>query len=356
MKSNISESIQEKIGRNLYLQDNHPIKIVKEIVYDYFLSKGFDNFDIRGPEVSIEENFDFLRIPKDHPGRRVTDTYYKDENTVLRTHMTCTMKKWAGGRKSDRYVACGDVYRKDTVDATHFPVFHQIDGFEIVVGDPMEKLKNLLGGLVDHLFPGKDYRFAVDEFPFTDPSIEVEVNFNGEWLEILGGGVVHSDIMKSMNYGDQKAIAFGLGLERIAMIIYDIKDIRLFWSKDERFLNQFKEDEDYNFITDFKEGKLKKFMPYSKYPEMKRDVSMWVPDEYHEHDFYDIVRNVGGDLVENVELFDVFENKKRETKQRSFAFHLVYRSNDRTLTDDEVNEIHSAIESKAVEDLGVEIR
>ncbi len=342
MKSNISESIQEKIGRNLYLQDNHPIKIVKDMIFEYFKKIGYDQFVEENPLVSTEENFDFLRIPKDHPGRRVTDTYYKDENTVLRTHMTCAMQSCAP--VSNKYVICGDVYRKDTVDATHFPVFHQIDGFSWVDGDPIEELKKLLGGLIEHLFPGKEYRFADDFFPFTEPSLEVEVNFNGDWLEILGGGAVHTEIMRNLGYENRKAIAFGLGIERLAMIIYNIKDIRLFWSKDERFLSQFKE------------GEIKEFVPYSKYPEMKRDVSMWVPDEYHEHDFYDIVRNAGGDLVENVELFDVFENKKRETKNRSFAFHIVYRSNDRTLTDEEVNEIHSAIESKAVEDLQVEIR
>ena len=128
------------------------------------------------------------------------------------------------------------------------------------------------------------------------------------------------------------------------MIIFDIKDIRLFWSEDERFLGQFES------------GKLNKFVPYSKYPEMKRDISMWVPDEYHEHDFYDLVRNVGGELVEHVELFDQFKNPKRETNSESYAFHLVYRSNDRTLTDEEVNEIHKEIERLAIENLGVEIR
>jgi len=342
--NNISKSIEEKIGRNLYLQDNHPVKIVKDMVFEYF--EGYEKFCVENPAVDVVDNFDFLRIPKDHPGRAITDTYYKDEQTVLRTHMTSYIKSLANKAENNKYVICGDVYRKDTVDATHFPVFHQIDGFAIIEEgkDPIEELKALLGGLIEHLFPGKEYHFQEDSFPFTEPSLEVEVKFGDQWLEILGGGSVHYEIMDQLQMNGKKALAFGLGIERLAMIIFDIKDIRLFWSEDERFLGQFES------------GKLNKFVPYSKYPEMKRDISMWVPDEYHEHDFYDLVRNVGGELVEHVELFDQFKNPKRETNSESYAFHLVYRSNDRTLTDEEVNEIHKEIERLAIENLGVEIR
>lgn len=345
MKNNVSQSIEEKIGRNLYLQNDHPIKIVKDIVFEYFNKLNYQTHAILSPEVSTDENFDFLRVPKDHPGRRVTDTYYRDEETVLRTHMTCYIKSLAGKPENSRYLVCGDVYRKDTVDATHFPVFHQIDGFAIVEdGEPIEELRKLLGGLIEHLFPGQEYRFADDYFPFTEPSLEVEVKFGDQWLEILGGGAVHSEIMDNLGLGDKKALAFGLGLERLAMIIFGIKDIRLFWTEDRRFLDQFEE------------GKLEEFVPYSKYPEVKRDISMWVPDEYHEHDFYDIVRNIGGDLVENVELFDQFKHPKRSENAESYAFHIVYRSLERTLTDEEVTAIHQQIEDEAVKQLKVEIR
>lgn len=345
VKNNISANISQKIGKNLYLLDNHPVKIVKDIVFEYFQKLNYKILTVLDPVVSVEDNFDFLRIPKSHPGRQMTDTYYLDDETVLRTHMTCHIKEMANNPNYDKYVICGDVYRKDTIDATHFPVFHQIDGFAVTEKEPMEELKSILSGLINLLFPNQEYRFKDDYFPFTEPSLEVEVKFGEQWLEILGGGSVHYEIMENLGMADKKALAFGIGIERLAMILFEIKDIRLFWSNDKRFISQFKN------------GEVTKFVPYSKYPEVKRDISMWVPDDFHENDFYDLVRDLDeNDVIEDVNLFDTFVNNKRVNNKKSFGFRVTYRSPEKTLTDKEVNSLHENLLKNSVELLNVEIR
>lgn len=119
-------------------------------------------------------------------------------------------------------------------------------------------------------------------FPFTEPSLELEIFFNNEWLEVLGSGVVQQKILNQTGHGDKIGWAFGLGLERLAMVLYDIPDIRLFWSSDQRFLSQFRR------------GMPTTFKPFSTYPPCLKDIAFWIPDGFHENDFYDTVRNVCG--------------------------------------------------------------
>ena len=137
-------------------------------------------------------------------------------------------------------------------------------------------------------------------FPFTDPSIELEVFYQGEWLEILGSGVLEDQVMINggRDINKQVGLAFGLGLERWAMRLFEIPDIRLFWSKDERFLSQFKE------------GEFSKFQPYSKFPSCYKDLAFWLPQDYVENDFFQTVRRIAGDLAESVECVDEFEHPK----------------------------------------------
>ena len=345
--NNITKNIESKIGRNLHNKVDHPLYLVKRKVYDYF--KAMIKFDGMDPYMSVENNFDNLLIPKDHVSRGPTDTYYKDKDTVLRTHMTSHLAPLVteGYRN---FLTCGDVYRKDTVDATHSPVFHQIDGFSVLypTKDALEELRKSLGGLVEHLFPGKEYRFSEDYFPFTDPSIEVEVKFGDDWLEILGGGVVHREILDTCGVPkEMNAIAFGLGLERLAMIMYDIPDIRLFWTEDDRFLSQFGA------------GRDDKFVPYSKCPDVERDMSMWIPEGYHEHDFFDIVRDVAEDMIASVTEIDKFVHPK--TGRESRAYHFVYRSHDLGEGDYEVvskqaTDMHNEIVKVVTDKLKVEVR
>jgi len=180
-------------------------------------------------------------------------------------------------------------------------------------------------------------------FPFTGPSYEVEVFFRGKWLEILGCGVVLQSTLDRAGVSSNKmGWAFGLGLERIAMILYSIPDIRLFWSEDPRFLSQFTH------------GKISAFKPYSKFPSSYRDVSFWKPSgDMHDNDLYDVVRDVAGDLVEDVTIIDRFTHRK--TQRHSLTVRVVYRSFDRSLVNDEVNALQGRVVS-SLEQLGVEIR
>jgi len=177
MESNIPPSITSKMGETLYKTVGHPICTVKDMVFEYF--DDLARIEIDNPLVPVEYNFDRLRVPQNHPSRARSDTFYENENTVLRTHMTCylyPMGKSETGHSQLKYITCGDVYRKDAIDATHYPVFHQIDAFCIVPDgvDVKQDLRNRLSGLVTHLFgPDAKHQFLEDSehedvyFPFT---------------------------------------------------------------------------------------------------------------------------------------------------------------------------------------------
>lgn len=320
MKSNIPDSIKQKIGKKLHNKSGHPIKIVKDHIYKYFdsLNYKFDKFDDFDPKTSIEDNFDSLLIPKDHPSRSIHDTYYIDDNTVLRTHTSahqCGLLQ-KGYRK---FLVSGDVYRKDEIDCRHYPVFHQMEGVCLVDSNvnSEEDLQNILSELVKYLFPNSEYRFNSDYFPFTEPSFEIEVKFNGIWMEILGCGVIHQQILNNLNKTGEKGWAFGIGLERIAMILFDIPDIRYFWIDDTRFLDQFKDEI------------LIKFKPYSKLDAVNRDISFWIPSEEitvtkngiicwnNINDFYELVRDICENNINSVTFTNFYHPKKQKY---SFTF------------------------------------
>lgn len=344
IENKIPETVLKRIGKNLYLDKNHPICIVKNKIYDYF-GKDYEYPIFNSPFVSVKNNFDDLLIPSDHPGRKDTDTFYTSQNTVLRTHTTAHQSELL--RKGvKKFIVTGDVYRRDTIDASHFPIFHQIEGVNLL-GDVtdqivIEHLKDTLSGLIKHLF-GNDvkYRFVDEYFPFTDPSFEVEIEYHGKEMEVLGCGVIHKQIIKNCNLENENGWAFGMGLERLAMIFFDIPDIRYFWSEDSRFLNQFQE------------GQITKFQSYSKYPPMTRDISMWVPTEFEDNYFYDLVRDIGGDLIEEVSLGEVFVHPK--TQRVSKLFHLSFRSLEKTLTSEEIDNVLLQIKEGVVKK-GCEIR
>lgn len=354
--NNIPPSIVEKIGKNLYNEPNHPIYIVKRMVFQYF--NDLAKIDIDNPYVSVENNFDRLRVPQDHPSRKITDTYYKDASTVLRTHMTCylyPMGHTSSGKSKLRYITCGDVYRKDAIDTTHYPVFHQMDAFYIVDEgvDVKKDLRKRLTGLVKHLFGNKTvFRFLEDSenkniyFPFTIDSCEVEVKFKMEDgstkdLEILGAGTVHPDIMKDLGLPGTQAWAFGLGLERLAMIMFDIPDIRLFWSNDPRFLTQFEA------------GKVTKFKPYSKYEMCYKDVSFFLSPQFSYNDLCGIARDEDkNNIIESIVLIDQFEKKGKT----SHCYRVTYRAMDTTLRNSEVEKVQRAIRKRLASELEVEIR
>lgn len=342
MKSNITDSIKQKMNRNIHNQKNHPIEIIKRKIYEFFGDE-FEKFDNLNPKVKIEENFDKLLIPKDHPARATSDTYYVDSEYVLRTHTSAHQNELIN-KGCTKFLVTGDVYRKDEIDSSHYPVFHQMEGVCVIEDgkDEQKEFLKVLDGLINHLFPGCEYRVNEDYFPFTNPSLEIEVKFNGQWLEIMGGGIVQNQILEQNGIFNKKAWAFGLGLERLAMILFKIPDIRYFWTEDERFINQFSSGD----IIEFKE--------YSKFPPCIKDISFWINDEYNFNNFCEIVRELGGDIIEEINKIDEFTNPK--TNKTSHCYRIVYRSNDRSLTNEEVDEIQNKIRIESTEKLCLELR
>jgi len=204
-----------------------------------------------------------------------------------------------------------------------------------------DDLKATLEGLMDHLFGPVDKRWSEDYFPFTEPSLECEILYQGEWLEVLGCGVIHTEVLDMAGRSDRRGWAFGLGLERLAMILFQIPDIRLFWTDDKRFSKQFSA------------GKITQFKPYSKYPPCYKDIAFWLPEDYVENDFFEIARGIAGDLVEKIDMTDEFTNPKKG--KTSKCYRITYRSMDRSLTDHEVNAMQDELRDRSTS-LGCEVR
>ena len=241
-------------GKAKVLGSRHPLTVVLDDIKDIFIGMGFDIVD--GPEVEKDYyNFEALNIPKDHPARDTQDTFYINENIVLRTQTSPVQVRVMEKQQPPiRIISPGRVFRSDAVDATHSPLFHQIEGLVVDKGVSFADLKGTLEIFIKQLY-GEDsvVRFRPHHFPFTEPSAEVDVQcFNchgagcplckGEgWIEILGCGMVHPKVLETCNIDPEvySGFAFGLGHERIAMRRYNINDLRLFFENDVRFLKQF---------------------------------------------------------------------------------------------------------------------
>ena len=222
----------------------HPINQMKDSLENLLVSFGFEI--VEGPEIETEEfNFDMLNIKESHPARQMHDTFYvNNKSNVLRTHTSPVQIRGMLEKKPPlAFISGGKVYRKDD-DATHLPMFHQIEGIYVDEGVSFANLKDLIYKIVKALF-GNDVelRFRPSYFPFTEPSAEVDIlSENGKWLEILGCGVVNPIVLKNCNINSDKysGFAFGLGIERIAMLKFGVRDIRDFYKSNLDFLNQFK--------------------------------------------------------------------------------------------------------------------
>ena len=240
-------------GRQIPLGKKHPLTQTLEEIIDIFSHLGFEV--VEGPEVELDYyNFEALNIPKGHPAREMQATFFISEDVVLRTHTSPmqvrTMEK---KRPPVRMICPGAAYRVDS-DPTHSPMFHQVEGLLVDKGITFADLKGVLTVFVHQMF-GKEtkLRFRPSFFPFTEPSAEVDIECficggkgcgvcsNTGWLEILGSGMVDPAVYKSVNYDPEEVtgFAFGMGIERIAMLKFGINDIRLFFTNDLRFLKQF---------------------------------------------------------------------------------------------------------------------
>ena len=223
---------------------HHPINQMKDFIMDFLKSYGFE--EVEGPEVETEEfNFDMLNIKKTHPARQMHDTFYvNNKSHVLRTHTSPVQVRGMLKRKPPlAFISGGKVFRKDD-DATHLPMFHQIEGIYVDKDVNFANLKDLIYKIVNSLFGENiEIRFRPSYFPFTEPSAEVDIlSKEGKWLEILGCGIVNPVVLENCDINSKKysGLAFGLGVERIAMLKFGVTDIRDFYKSNLDFLNQFK--------------------------------------------------------------------------------------------------------------------
>ncbi len=354
----------ERIKRLLELPDltkkeNSPIKILTDEIIKLPRCEDFDVLD--SPRiVSVQDDFDLLNTPKDHPSRRETDTYYVTQEHVLRTQMTVMWPYYLRNREvlqkleTEGHIealAPGIVFRKDEIDKKHFPAFHQIDFLYICKKNQkiitQKELEDVQADSAKAIFgPNTEYRFLIDSFPFTDPSIQLEIKFNDQWMEVTGAGLVHAQVLR--NFGLDPEIyngwAFAFGIERLAMIKMGIPDIRIFWSGDARITSQFK---DIN----------SKYEEVSKYPEISRDISFVIDKNMNLNNYYEIVRDFAQNLIEEVKLIDSYEDEKKFGEDnKSYTFRIVYRSPERTLKNDEINKIQEAIRNKTKQDLNAILR
>ncbi|GBD28860.1 Phenylalanine--tRNA ligase alpha subunit [bacterium HR31] len=229
-------------GRRPLVGREHVLGRMMEEIRDIFRSMGFEV--VEGPELETEEfNFRRLNIPDDHPARDAQDSFYVDDEHLLRTQCTAVDVRVMPRRTPPiRVVTVGRCYRRDVVDSTHMPVFHQVDGFMVGEGIRFSDLKGVLAEFARQLWgPQTRVRFQPSYFPFTEPSAEIAVSFRGRWLEIGGCGMFHPRVLEMAGIDPERytAFAFGCGVDRPAMVRYGIDDIRLFWENDVRFLAQF---------------------------------------------------------------------------------------------------------------------
>ncbi len=314
--------------------------------------------DINIPEI-VPTNilFDMFNFAADHPARSKSDTYYVDEKNVLRTHDTVMWYYYFNlpevkqkiAEKMPLGVMCyGKVYRKDEIDNRHMNIFHQMGGLYLVPDEQkvltIEDLKDVLTGVVQSIF-GKDvqYRFAPETFPYTDPSIEVEVFVNDRWVEIVGSGMPRKNVLKDFGIEGYNGWAFGFGLERLAIVSMELPDIRLLWSDDERVKRQLILGNKYKEV--------------SKFPPVERDISFIVDEQFVLNNYFDSIRDIGGEMVEEVKQIDKYENEEKfGAGKTSYTFRITYRSLQRTLTNEEVNGVHARVEQMTTESFNGKLR
>ncbi len=232
-------------GRTQEYGGLHPVTLTLQRVVELFHGMGFEVAD--GPEIEDDfHNFQALNIPANHPARAMQDTFYVENGDVLRTHTSPIQIRYMLDKKEPpiRIIAPGRVYRVDS-DATHSPMFHQAEGLWVEEGVTFADLKAVFTDFIRRFFERDDLqvRFRPSFFPFTEPSAEIDImGENGKWLEVGGCGMVHPNVLKNMNIDPEKytGFAFGIGLDRFAMLRYNVNDLRLFFDNDLNFLKQFK--------------------------------------------------------------------------------------------------------------------
>lgn len=342
--------------------EGSPLKEIVERASKVNSLEGFDVIQI--PEI-IPTNilFDLFNMPPGHPARSKSDTYYIGDDYVLRTHDTVfwyyylnypEIKERIANKEILGVICYGKVYRKDEIDRSHMNVFHQFGGLHIGPDDKKtitpEDLKNTLSEVARSIFGDVNFRFYDHNFPYTDPSFEMEAEINGQWMEMLGSGMARKSVLANFGLTGYHGWAFGFGLERLAMASMSLPDIRLLWSEDPRIKKQLRLGN--------------KYIPVSKYPPITRDISFVADKNFIPNNYFDLLRDLGlpagkagGDLIEEVGLIDKYENAEKFGEAKtSYAYRIVFRSNERTLTSGEVDEIMSKIYSETAKQFKAELR
>lgn len=356
-----TDAESQRIKRYLSMPDlsrteGSPLKALADRVKEIQEFQDFHNIII--PEVvSTEICFDMFNFAADHPARSKSDTYYVDDNHILRPHDTVMwyyylthpeIKEKIKNQESFGVVCYGKVFRKDEIDRHHMNIFHQMGGLYMVPDSKktltLDDLKTILSTVTKTLFGDKVvFRFNEDTFPYTDPSLEVEVQINGKWIEILGGGMPRKTVLSNFGVEGYNGWAFGFGLERLAIISMELPDIRLLWSQDPRVAKQLKLGQKYQEV--------------SKYPPVIRDISFVVDKSFEPNNYFDLIRDIGGDLVEEVELLDKYENPEKFGENKvSYTYRVVYRSNDRTLESSEVDPLQDKLYNETAVQFNADLR
>ncbi len=357
-KKTDAESLRLTRFLNLPDLSRTPGSPLNEVVERATQVKSLTGFDvIKIPEI-IPTNilFDLFNMPEGHPARSKSDTYYVDDENVLRTHDTVfwyyylnhpEIKKRIENKETLGVVCYGKVYRKDEIDRTHMNVFHQFGGLYLAPDDKKtitpEDLKTALAEVGTSIFGQTNFRFYEHSFPYTDPSYEMEAEINGKWVEMVGSGMARKTVLENMGLTGYHGWAFGFGLERLAIASMSLPDIRLLWSEDPRVKSQLKLGNKYKEV--------------SKFPGITRDISFVVPSEFVPNNYFDLIRDLGGDLVEEVKLFDKYENEEKFGKDKiSYTYRISYRSNERTLRTEEINPIQDKIIEETKNQFSAEVR
>ena len=356
--------IQKMLGMSdLTRRTDSPIRYVVDAILTAPSLKDCDIVDFP-LIVPVKNNFDLLGTSPEHPSRRPSDTFYVDPQHVLRTQTTTMWTYYLRDpeilkklKRTGRLSAfsCGAVYRRDEIDRFHYPVFHQADGLcitesltkKFIIDDLVVILSEIARAIYG---PDVQWRVKDDTFPFTTPSIQLEILWNEAWLEVLGAGLVQPKVLALLDLdpGQYNGWAFGYGLDRLAMIKMNIPDIRILWSEDSRIRRQFT-------------GLNSVFHEVSKFPPVDRDISFVISKTVALNSFYEIVRECGRlqdeDLIEEVKLLDTYANEARfGADQVSYTFRIRYRSHIRTLLNDEINQIQETVRSKTTTELKALLR
>lgn len=363
---NKTDSESRRLQRYLAMPDltraaGSPLKAIIEIVLNLPSLKNFDIIDT--PEIiSPEVVFDLFNFPKDHPARSRSDTYYTDFSHILRPHTSLMWKYYLENPEIKKKLETegavgalcyGKVYRKDEIDWQHSNILHHCDGLFICRKDIKKinqtDLEDICSEIASSLLGNRvEKEFRIDHFPYTDPSVEMDIKWGNKWVEINGAGLVHPQVIRNLGFDPNiyNGWAFGFGVDRLAMLKMKIPDIRLLWSQDERVTKQL---QDINNV----------YQPVSKHPPIIRDISFVVAKkDYNPNRYYELIREVAGDdLVEEAKLLDSYENQEKFGAEKiSYTYRIVYRSHHRTLTNYEVNKIHEELQKKTAEQFNAEMR